>query len=189
MKIYTKTGDDGSTGLFGNERLPKHHVRIHAIGELDELNATIGLSISNSESLGVIRDQLVQSQNRLFDIGAEIACDPEGGFQMESVTQEDILALERAMDFMDSELPALANFILPGGSEFAARLHMARTVCRRAERVLLALNERTAIRREVKIYINRLSDYLFMSSRYANMKLSTADTVWTSEAGKNFPAS
>ena len=178
MKIYTQSGDEGLTGLFGNERLPKHHVRIHAIGDVDELNATIGSAILQSGQIPELSSTLSTVQNRLFDVGSELACDPSGDFQMISILPGDIEFLETEMDRLDSTLPELKNFILPGGSELAARLHLARVVCRRAERVVLALNDRADVRSEVRIYLNRLSDYLFMAARYANMKLTVDDTVW-----------
>ncbi len=176
MKIYTKTGDEGKTGLLGGSRVSKHSIRIHAIGEVDELNSFIGIAAVVADSF--IAAELSTIQHRLFDLGAELACEPGGDFMLISVTDAEIRALEASIDQMTSELPPLEKFILPGGSEAAARLHACRSVSRRVERTLLALNEREVLRKELLVYVNRLSDWFFTACRYQNAKSGVSDVVW-----------
>lgn len=176
MKIYTKTGDEGKTGLLGGSRVQKHSIRIHAIGEVDELNSFVGLAaVSVSAD---IHEHLSLIQHRLFDLGSELACEPGGDFQITSVTATEIAELETSIDQMTSNLPPLEKFILPGGSESAARLHICRSVCRRVERTLQALAEREAVRKELLVYTNRLSDWFFTASRYQNAQLNIQDVFW-----------
>jgi cob(I)alamin adenosyltransferase len=179
MKIYTKTGDDGMTGLLGPGRLPKDHLRIEAYGTVDELNATIGVARASGLEPGL--DQaLALVQEELFAAGASLADpDPEGRFHR-SLTAERVERLEQAIDRMEEELPPLTQFILPGGTPTAAQLHLARTVCRRAERLVVQL-----ARQEVEFvavllipYLNRLSDYLFVLSRLVNQRAGVPDVPW-----------
>src|SRR5947207_4827327 len=160
MKIYTKTGDGGTTGLFGGARVNKDDPRVEAYGTVDELNAVIGLAQSGSppEELGAA---LTKVQGDLFVVGAELATvsGKEDKLPMRLVDAADVRGLEEAIDRAEAELPALANFILPGGAPVAAALHHARTVCRRAERATLAASRVTAVRPELMIYLNRLSDF------------------------------
>lgn len=180
MKIYTKTGDKGETGLFGGARVRKDHVRIEAYGEIDELNACLGTSRSLNDDAEL--DALLHRiQNELFEIGAVLAT-PSGskhaGTDKCPIRPEDITRLEKAIDRFDRDLPALRNFILPGGTELSAALHLARTVCRRAERDLVALAEQEPVDEEILAYINRLSDLLFIMARWANWKKGISDTPW-----------
>jgi len=176
MKIYTKTGDEGKTGLLGGSRVQKHSIRIHAIGEVDELNSFVGLAaISATEE---IAKQLSAIQHQLFDLGSELACEPGGDFQILSVSEKEIGELEASIDKMTSTLPPLEKFILPGGSEGAARIHVCRSVCRRVERTLQALAEREEIRKDLLVYVNRLSDWFFTASRYQNALLNVEDVFW-----------
>lgn len=183
MKIYTKTGDKGETSFFGGERVKKDHPRIAAYGDVDELNAFVGLarSAGPDRSSGRSIDELLQAiQNDLFDIGAVLATpDPKklqgkGSF----VGATEIERLEREIDRMDKELPPLKTFILPGGGELAAHLHTARTICRRAERQVVALAARESISAEIIMYLNRLSDFLFVLARWANFKEGISELLW-----------
>ncbi len=179
MKIYTKTGDTGQTGLIGGRRVSKADLRIDTYGTVDELNSWIGLvrdQAVNSER----RDLLKEVQDRLFTVGAELASDPEKPPKqaMPAIIPADILLLETGMDRMDEELPELRAFVLPGGHEFVSFCHLARTVCRRAERLVIALNETSVVDPLVIQYLNRLSDYLFMLSRKMAQELGAEEVAW-----------
>jgi cob(I)alamin adenosyltransferase len=178
VKIYTKTGDDGTTGLFGGARVPKASPRVDAYGTVDELNAAIG--VARTAKLGAaIDDVLAHVQVDLFTLGAELATVPgkEDKLKMHLLDAADSTRLERAIDDAETGLPALTNFVLPGGSPGAAALHLARTVCRRAERLVLSLPD-APTRPDVVIYLNRLSDLLFVLARRANADVGIADVVW-----------
>lgn len=180
MKIYTRTGDDGTTGLIGGSRVPKSDPRIDAYGTVDELNAMIGCVAAIATS--PLLEQLRRVQAELFVIGSQLAT-PEGSPHRSSLPELDeqmIGRLESEIDRTETALPALRNFILPGGSETAARLHLARTVCRRAERLIVAYaGEHRAPTRVIE-YLNRLSDWLFVQARGANHLLGVSDILWTS---------
>jgi len=185
MKIYTKTGDQGETGLFGGGRVRKDHPRIRAYGAIDELNAAVGWirSLASTAVIPEISPFLEKIQNDLFDIGAVLATpDPAKlkGKLVSFVTDKDTAALEASIDRMETKLDPLKTFILPGGSELAARCHIARTVCRRAERdvVALAETEASAVDPEVVVYVNRLSDYFFVLARWANAQEGIPDVAW-----------
>jgi len=178
MKIYTKTGDDGTTGLFGGGRVPKTSRRVEAYGTVDELSAAIG--VARATKLDPQTDAvLAQVQVDLFTLGAELACVPgkEGKMQMRLLAAEDGARLEKAIDDAEVGLAPLKYFVLPGGSPQAAALHMARTICRRAERLALSLDD-APTRAELTVYLNRLSDLLFMLSRRANHLLGVEDVPW-----------
>jgi cob(I)alamin adenosyltransferase len=180
MKIYTRTGDDGSTGLIGGGRVPKHDPAIECYGTVDELNAGIGLAavVADTELAGWLR----QVQAELFTIGSHLAT-PEGPSKSASLPPLDahwIIRLESQIDATELSLPPLRNFILPGGSESAARLHLARTVCRRAERLLVAFARGRAVDPILLSYMNRLSDWLFVQARRANHLAGHADIPWVS---------
>lgn len=184
MKIYTKTGDDGTTGLFGGARVDKASARVEAYGTVDELNSTVG--IARATKLDPFAEGvLAQVQVDLFTLGAELACVPgkEDKLAMTLVDGDDAARLERAIDDAEKELPPLKTFVLPGGSAQAAALHLARTVCRRAERAVLALDD-TPARTDVVIYLNRLSDLLFTLARHANLKAGVEDVPWAPRAAK-----
>jgi cob(I)alamin adenosyltransferase len=172
LKIYTRTGDSGETSLFGGSRVAKNDPRIEAYGTIDELNSTIGVARASWPS-SPIDKQLDAIQSDLFDIGAHLAA--PGNDRFAGVKPRRIEELERAIDAMESDLQPLTTFIIPGGSLAAAQLHVARTVCRRAERRVVAL-EGTAT---TVAYLNRLSDYLFVAARYANRSHGVPDTPWT----------
>jgi len=181
MKLYTKTGDDGTTGLFGGARVKKASDRVEAYGTVDELNATIGLAVAHGLS-AFSQGVLSRVQSELFVLGAELACVPgkEASMKMKLIDEADSAALENAIDEAEVGLAPLRNFVLPGGTLGAAALHVARTVCRRAERGVLALADsgEAAARRELVIYLNRLSDLLFVLARYENAHAHVDDVPW-----------
>jgi cob(I)alamin adenosyltransferase len=183
FKIYTKTGDKGETGLFGGARVPKSHIRVEAYGSVDELNAHIGLLrdvIDTSQYKSILKD----IQDRLFTIGAVLASDPEKPMMTPDIKKEDIQILENQIDMMEEALPPLKNFILSGGHTTVSFCNIARTVCRRAERAVVALNimeqaDGRAIDPLSMEYLNRLSDYLFVLSRKIALDLDIEEVIWT----------
>jgi cob(I)alamin adenosyltransferase len=177
MKIYTRTGDSGQTSLLGGARVPKHHLRIAAYGDIDELNATIGFVLSQSPTIEVA-DILTHVQHRLFDLGSELASPEPERFNLPLITDAHVSLLETSIDTMEAALQPLRNFVLPGGTPAAAALHIARTVCRRAERSTTYMAEHIPLRPVVITYINRLSDYLFVASRYENQKAGYTENIW-----------
>jgi len=181
VKIYTKAGDDGTTGLLGAGRVSKDAPRIEAYGTVDELNAVLGLARSTG-GLDADADALVaRLQDELFAVGAALADpDPAGRFH-NSVTEDFASRLEAEIDRLETELPALTQFILPGGSPAASQLHLARTVCRRAERLVVRLGQSPggAVPARVVAYLNRLSDFLFVLARAVNHRSGVGDTPWT----------
>jgi cob(I)alamin adenosyltransferase len=179
MKIYTRTGDDGSTGLFGGARLPKDDPRVEAYGTVDEANACIGLA--RAESLPAELDAMLSRlQSDLLVLGAELACVPghEARLPVNLLGESDIERLERTIDDLETGLTPLKNFILPGGTRAGAALHLARTVARRAERRALRAQLTTPIRGLLVVYLNRLSDLLFVLARSANASAGYADVPW-----------
>ncbi|MGI4729295.1 MAG: cob(I)yrinic acid a,c-diamide adenosyltransferase [Janthinobacterium lividum] len=178
MKIYTKTGDDGFTSLIGGTRVPKYHLRIESYGTVDELNSYIGLIRSQEidEKDGFM---LKEIQDRLFTIGSSLAADPEKStMKIPDLKLQDIELLEVEMDKMNETLPPLKHFILPGGNNAISFCHLARCVCRRAERITTQLSEDSFVDEKVKIYLNRLSDYLFMLARKIGFDQNIAENVW-----------
>lgn len=173
MKIYTRTGDAGETSLFGGARVSKDDPRIEAYGTLDELNAFIGVARA-AWSDSPIDAELAAAQSDLFEAGAQLAA--PGSTRFTGVDTSRITALEQAIDRMESELAPLTSFILPGGSQAASHLHVARTVCRRAERLVVSLSDKSLS--TTITYLNRLSDYLFVAARYANRKHGLDDVTW-----------
>jgi len=183
VKIYTKTGDEGETGLVGGERVAKSHQRVDAYGHVDELNAALGLALA-LEPAGFERDLLESIQRDLFAIGAELATPDPGRVETAlrdrpRIGEARVRALESAIDRHESDLPPLKQFILPGGAPKAAALHLARTVCRRAERAVVALRQgKHAVAPPVAVYLNRLSDLLFVLARAANAAAGVRDAQW-----------
>ncbi len=173
MKIYTRTGDAGETGLLGGDRIAKNSLRIQAIGDVDELNAALGLALAQSAN-----SELHRLQCWLFDLGAELASPPGGKFDAASIGPAHVAWLEEAIDRQMSALPPLRAFVLPGGSPAAAALHLARVVCRRTERSVLSLHEIEPVREPARVFVNRLSDYLFAAARQANADAGVADVEW-----------
>jgi cob(I)alamin adenosyltransferase len=182
MKIYTRTGDDGTTGLFGGRRVPKSDARIECYGTVDELNAAVGLVASGAEAS--LAEKLARVQNELFVIGSHLATPHDDTRRLAQVPDLDgstIARLESEIDEADARLAPLRNFILPGGSESAARLHLARTVCRRAERLLVAFAGEQPVEPVIVRYLNRLSDWLFVYARWANHRAGVPDVPWLKE--------
>lgn len=178
MKIYTRTGDDGTTGLLGAARVRKHDARVEAYGSVDELNAALGVAAAFDPERWLAAD-FARIQPALFQIGAELATTDESLLQkLARVTDEDITALEGVIDRLENDLPPLTKFILPGGSAFAAHLHLARTICRRAERRVTALAETAHVDARVVKYLNRLADLLFVMARWANHRAGVPETTW-----------
>lgn len=178
MKIYTKTGDGGDTSLFGGQRVPKDALRIEAYGTVDELNSMLG--IVRSDGAPKELDEILEAiQHDLFDLGADLATPrPTAKASVKRITGKDVQTLEKFIDLVDPNLKPLRSFILPGGSSIAGRLHFARTVCRRAERVCVRLSRNEDIGDDVTVYLNRLSDLLFVLARYANVLAGVSETRW-----------
>lgn len=185
MKVYTKTGDKGTTALFGGTRVPKHHIRIESYGTIDELNSHIGL-IRDQDIDQLYKNTLMEIQNKLFTVGAILATDPEKAklksgeqrLKIPKISNEDIERLENEMDQMESSLPQMTHFVLPGGHQTVSFCHIARTVCRRAERLASHLNELEPFQPETLMYINRLSDYLFVLARKLSKDLKAEEIKW-----------
>lgn len=185
MKIYTKTGDEGMTSLFGGTRVPKHHLRIESYGTLDELNSYIGL-LRDQEMEAHYKDVLNEIQDRLFTLGAILATPPEKEtlkngqprLSIDLISENDCLFLENEIDAMDNSLPQMTHFVLPGGHTTVSYCHIARCVCRRAERLATHLNEIEPIDGFVLKYLNRLSDYLFVLARKLTFDLKAEEIKW-----------
>ena len=178
-KIYTKTGDDGTTGLVGGTRVKKYDVRLEAYGTVDELNAVVGVV----RSLGLSEDDnkiLIHIQNKLFNIGSRLASDKKGDEITTglAIQEDDILFLEKAIDRFEDDLPELSQFILPGGESKAAQCHVARTVCRRAERRILEFAENSTVQPELIKFINRLSDFFFVFARKLTADSGSEELPW-----------
>lgn len=179
MKIYTKTGDQGTTALIGGVRVSKSAARIGSYGEVDELNAYIGL-LRDLEINSSRAEILKEIQDRLFTIGANLALAPEkSSGKIPDLLEDDILLLERSIDDMQADLPPLKSFILPGGHLFVSYGHVARTVCRRAERAVVKLMETEPAEMMIVRYLNRLSDYLFVLTRTMSKELNAEEIYWT----------
>jgi len=179
MQIYTRTGDDGTTGLIGGSRVKKYDIRLEAYGTVDELNSYIGVirSLQTDDHADAI---LAKIQNILFVIGSNLASDESTGLIKKklSCTEDDVLMLEKEMDQLFTVLPKLNNFILPGGCQASSFCHVARTVCRRAERRIVELSDKTEVESNLIKFINRLSDYLFVLSRKVSMDQKAPEILW-----------
>ncbi|MBC7782440.1 MAG: cob(I)yrinic acid a,c-diamide adenosyltransferase [Burkholderiales bacterium] len=179
MKIYTRTGDDGTTGLIGGDRVRKSEARLECYGTVDELNAALGLGRVNAPIW--VHPLLEPVQNELFVIGSHLAApenDPTAQKYLPLLDESPIARLEMQIDQAEAELPPLRNFILPGGTELAARLHLARTVCRRAERLIVNFSWDRPVNPVIVTYLNRLSDWLFVHARLANHRAGVEDVIW-----------
>lgn len=179
MKLYTKTGDKGETGLYGGQRVGKDDLRVRAYGAVDEANAVLGIVRAHSGDVAINED-LAYLQNALFDLGADLATplDAQQRAQLNPIDAQDIERLEQLIDDYDEGLEPLKSFILPGGHEAAAALHLARAVVRRAEREVVALARAQDINPQVGVFLNRLSDLLFVLARVINMKMGIGETRW-----------
>ena len=182
-RVYTRTGDDGTTGLGGGQRVPKDSIRIETYGTVDELSSEIGAAIAQGLHPR-LTEALARIQNELFNVGSDLCILEEDKEKMPVpvVQARHVEALERMMDELSQELSPLENFILPGGSPGAAQLHVARTVCRRAERLAVSLSREEAVGPFVVRYLNRLSDTLFVMARYENLTRGIPDVLWNSRA-------
>ncbi len=184
MGLYTRTGDRGQTGLLDGSRVPKDHARVAAYGAVDELNAHLGVAAAQARNNGADfkqqHERIVLIQNELFSIGADLATPDSAGDSkgISSLAREGVSRLESWIDEATSEVKPLKAFILPGGEELAARLHVCRTVCRRAERELVTLSAAHSVNAQILVYINRLSDLLFAWSRLANRLAGMEDVLW-----------
>ncbi len=179
-KIYTKTGDKGTTSLLGGTKVPKSHLRIESYGTVDELNSYIGLCRDHIQT-DTVRALLREIQDRLFTIGSSLACDPvkEPGLNIPDLKEEDVILLEKDIDRMNEGIPPMKNFILPGGHIAVSHLHVARCICRRAERSCVRLKmEDTKVEAIIIKYLNRLSDHLFVLSRYISHQLHVEEIPW-----------
>jgi len=176
-KIYTKTGDDGTTGLFGGARLPKDHIRIEAYGTVDELNSVIGWLMSTFKDQET--DQLLQTiQSRLFTVGSNLASQPGKDMITPDLLEDDVHLIEAAIDKMQDTLPPLKHFIMPGGSPSVSAAHLARTVCRRAERRCVTLGQTSEVDPIIILYLNRLSDFFFVLARWLGAKEGVEEIKW-----------
>lgn len=181
MKIYTKTGDKGTTALFGGARIPKHHLRIECYGTIDELNSFTGL-LRDEAGKHSATEELLRIQDRLFVIGSLLAAQPgKKNLKLPHLKDEDVLFLENAIDKMDRSLTPLRYFILPGGNKVASHAHICRCVCRRAERLAVLLSETEEVDALVVPYLNRLSDYFFTLARKLTHDLGGEETPWIPE--------
>jgi cob(I)alamin adenosyltransferase len=178
MKIYTKTGDKGQTSLIGGTRVPKYHLRIETYGTVDELNSYIGLIMC--QNIDAHDQQLLKEiQDRLFTVGASLAADPEKSkMKIPDLHDADITLLEDEMDLINETLPPLKHFVLPGGNTVVSYCHIARCVCRRAERLTVELAENSFVDEHVTVYLNRLSDYLFVLARKLTMYFKAEENIW-----------
>jgi cob(I)alamin adenosyltransferase len=185
MKVYTKTGDTGTTALFGGTRVPKHHIRIESYGTVDELNSHIGL-IRDQDISDLYKKVLIEVQDRLFTVGAVLATPPEKEtlkngqprLQNLGIIESDIKFLENEIDIMEESLPPMTHFVLPGGHTTVSYCHIARCVCRRAERLAVHLNDIEPTDAFVIKYLNRLSDYLFVLARKLSYDLNADEVQW-----------
>ncbi|OGY83726.1 MAG: ATP:cob(I)alamin adenosyltransferase [Candidatus Kerfeldbacteria bacterium RIFCSPHIGHO2_12_FULL_48_17] len=176
-KIYTKTGDQGETGLFGNQRVRKNHPRLVAYGEVDELNSFIGFLISRINDDG-INKKLMAVQENLFIIGAELATPKDSPLHTPHIQPHHVQTLEQEIDAWQHDLPPLAHFILPGGDRSAAVAHICRTICRRAERSIISVDQQEEIDPEILKYMNRLSDWFFILARILNKHYNQTEHTW-----------
>lgn len=178
MKIYTKKGDKGKTGLIGGTRVSKASLRIESYGTVDELNSWLGV-IRDGEIKSNYQEQLIEIQDRLFTVGSSLACDPEkSSMKIPDLLNDDVQLLEKWMDEMDQELEPMRSFILPGGNQTSSFCHVARCICRKAERNVVVLSENEFVAELVLMYLNRLSDYLFVLARKIAKDQGALDHPW-----------
>jgi cob(I)alamin adenosyltransferase len=180
FKIYTKTGDQGQTALFGGKRVSKAHLRVDAYGTVDELNSFVG-ALNDACAEPDIRSLLTKVQHRLFTLGAHLATESDKSALVPGLTEADVDVLEAAMDRMDAQLEPLRNFILPGGHPTVSICHQCRTICRRAERLVVALQADNDVSPLAIQYLNRLSDYFFVLARYLCLRLGVKEVIWEKE--------
>lgn len=180
MKIYTKNGDKGFTSLFGGKSLSKDELRIECYGTVDELNSFVG-NLYDHIVFEEIKNHLFIIQNKLFNIGSLLACDPSQDFGLKGIALSDITLLENAIDEMDKKIPPLKNFILPSGHISVSSAHICRTVCRRSERRIVSLKNIEKVDENILVFINRLSDYFFVLARYLTVLLNVEEVKWDNQ--------
>jgi cob(I)alamin adenosyltransferase len=192
MKIYTRTGDQGETSLYTGQRIAKNHIAFDALGTVDECNCTIGIALSFFPDNGAFEEpkkQLLFIQHALFDLGAALATPrtraASAKIEKTRFDAEEVHLLEQWIDHMESSLPPLRTFILPGGNTAGSFLHLARSICRRAERLVVPIHKASDVPDNVLVYLNRLSDYLFVASRYVNHLTHTPETSWEKHKSYN----
>lgn len=187
MKIYTKTGDAGDTGLFGGARVSKGSARVDAYGDVDELNSALGVALADAGADASSHEILTRVQSELFSLGAELACVPgkEDKLGIAVLSETEVEWLEQCIDRFEQDLQPLKNFVLPGGCAQASFLHMARTICRRAERKVVSLQQSQPVRGELVRFLNRLSDLLFVMARHANFRANVPDVEWHARAARD----
>ncbi len=180
MKIYTKIGDNGETAMIGGERVKKSCLEMEVIGELDELNAALGILLSqmNEKQFSDIKPEIVKIQHNLFTIGSNIAALQTDLSEVPQINKVEVQALEQLIDRLDKDLPELKNFVIPGGDQATATSYFARTICRRAERQLIKLSEKYDVSSVIKTYLNRLSDLLFVLGRWVNKRTGNKEILW-----------
>jgi len=178
MKIYTKKGDKGETSLIGGKRVKKSHTRLHAYGTVDELNSYVGM-LRDQIEIDNIRAELLEIQDRLFTLGSQLAATPDSKMELPTLDEFDIKSLEKSIDKMNEQLPEMRSFVLPGGHEIVSLCHISRTICRRAERWTIAVNEDEMVPHFIPAYLNRLSDYFFVLARYMSKILNVSENPWT----------
>ncbi|MCE9619779.1 MAG: cob(I)yrinic acid a,c-diamide adenosyltransferase [Planctomycetes bacterium] len=190
MKLYTKSGDDGTTGLFSGARVSKDHQRIESYGTIDEFNASLGMCCSACDKHNALHKRLLEIfailQSRMFDIGADLAT-PEGANnegKIKRISSEDVAEIEGWIDEVDAQNTPLKAFVMPGGTELASRIHLARTICRRAEREMIRLSHGESLGSNLVIYVNRVSDFLFAAARLANKQAGVQDVPWMSSRSR-----
>ena len=177
VKIYTKTGDSGTTSILGGKRLPKNDTRVEAYGTVDELNSLLGIILAENLQAEVSK-KVTRVQKELFVLGTDLSAPQDVEVKTPRITKAYVGRLEKEIDRMEKSLPRLRNFILPGGSKTGAKLHLARSIARRAERSIAALSLKEKINRNAQVYINRLSDWLFVLARYVNRLENQKESIW-----------
>lgn len=177
MAIYTRKGDKGETSLRKGQKIPKYHIRVSSYGNIDELNSVLGVVLSKSKNK-TIKDEILRIQKDLFEIGASLANPSEESKNLSTFLNKRIVEMEKNIDNLTQKIPTLSNFILPGGGELGAFLHLARTICRRAERQIVKLSDKEKIETKIISYLNRLSDHLFTLARFANVLERQKETIW-----------
>lgn len=178
MKIYTKKGDKGETSLIGGSRVKKSHARLHAYGTVDELNSYVGLLRDYIEDKSIL-NELLEIQDRLFTLGSLLAATPDSKMVLPSLVETDLKTLETSIDTMNEKLPEMRSFVLPGGHKIVSLCHITRTICRRAERWTIAVNEDDMVPQLIPAYLNRLSDYFFVLARYMSNILNVSENPWS----------
>ena len=188
-RVYTRTGDDGTTSLATGERLPKDHIRIESYGTVDELNSVLALCLTHLENLSeeykiLIQNIIIATQNDLFNLGSDLATPIQNRFKnMKIISENEIIKIENTIDLLQKKLAPLSEFVLPGGGKLNAFFHLARTVCRRAERTVISFSKMDEINPSAVKFLNRLSDLLFVLSRFVQIESGLPENTWKKDKG------